>query len=198
MRLPAADRNAGPITDLVAEHGPARGLALELASGAGQHVCHLARRLPDLSWQPSEIAADRRQSIDAHAAHEGLTNIRRAVHLNATVPGWAREHRNQDLIVLVNLLHLVSRQEADILIEEVGRALAPGGTFVLYGPFRRNGILTSPGDERFDADLRATDPEIGYKDDHDVTDMLHANWLNLDHVIEMPANNLAFIARRAR
>ena len=29
-----------------------------------------------------------------------------------------------------------------------------------------------------------------------VVEMLHANWLELERVVEMPANNLAFVSRR--
>ena len=54
----------------------------------------------------------------------------------------------------------------------------------------------SDGDTRFHAQLKAADPLIGYKDDVQVADMLHANWLELDRVVEMPANNLAFVAHR--
>ena len=95
-----------------------------------------------------------------------------------------------------NLLHLISENEARILITEVAQALAPGGLFILYGPFLRDGETTSDGDRSFDASLRAQDPEIGYKDDWDVIDWIHANWLDLVQVVEMPANNMAFVARR--
>ncbi|MDP5335382.1 MAG: methyltransferase, partial [Paracoccaceae bacterium] len=32
--------------------------------------------------------------------------------------------------------------------------------------------------------------------DWDVIDWIHANWLDLVQVVEMPANNMAFVARR--
>ena len=79
---------------------------------------------------------------------------------------------------------------------ETGKALAPGGRFVLYGPFLRNGETTSDGDARFHASLRAADPEVGYKDDFDIVDWLHAAGLTLVEVVEMPANNLAFVSER--
>ncbi|MWB79812.1 DUF938 domain-containing protein [Pseudooceanicola sp. 216_PA32_1] len=193
---PAAARNSEPIGDLMQAVAPTHGRALELASGTGQHVAMLARLMPGLSWQPSEIDPARRRSIDAYAADTGLGNIRRAAQIDAVTHGWATRHGLQDLIFLSNLLHLISRSEADTLIEEVAHALAPGGIFVLYGPFKRAGELTSEGDARFHAQLVAADPRTGYKDDFDVIEMLHANWLELDRVVEMPANNLAFVARR--
>ena len=197
LSAPSALRNAGPITALLRAHAPAEGRALEIASGTGQHVLAFARAFPGLTWQPTEIAAERRASIDAWAATEGLPNIRAAIALDATAPGWANEHGGQDLVVLVNLLHLISTQEARTIIAEVARALAPGGRFVLYGPFLRDGEATSEGDASFDASLRASDPDVGYKDDFTTIDWLHEAGLTLVDVVEMPANNLAFVAHRA-
>lgn len=196
MFAPSAARNMGPIRDLICAHAPATGRALEIASGTGEHVVELARALPGLHWQPSDIDDARRRSVDAHACACGLPNIAPAMALDATAPGWGVAHPGQDLIVLVNLLHLISTPEAQTLLAEAAMALAPGGRLVIYGPFLRDGETTSDGDAQFDAALRAQDPEIGYKDDWDVIDWLHAQFLDLVQVVEMPANNLAFVARK--
>ncbi len=196
MFAPSAARNAADIAALVAQHAPVSGRALEIASGTGEHAVVFAKAVPGLDWQPTDIDAARRASVDAHAALAGLPNLRPAIALDATAPGWGAAHAGQDLIVLVNLLHLISENEARILIAEVAQTLAPGGLFILYGPFLRDGETTSEGDRSFDASLRAQDPEIGYKDDWDVIDWIHANWLELVQVVEMPANNMAFVARR--
>ncbi|WP_435661609.1 DUF938 domain-containing protein [Leisingera caerulea] len=191
---PAAARNCDVLCDLLAEVAPATGRALELASGTGQHAVAYAARLPGLAWQPSEVEEVRLDSIRAYAGESGLRNILPPVQLDATTPGWGAAHPGQDLIVLVNLLHLISEDEARALIREAAAALAPGGRFVLYGPFLRGGELTSDGDRAFHAALCAHDPEIGYKDDFDVIDWLHGAGLELLHAVEMPANNLALIA----
>lgn len=198
LSAPSAARNVGPITDLLRHHGPREGRALELASGTGEHVLAFATAFPGLDWQPTEPDADRRASIDAWAATRALPNLRPAVALDACVAGWGTEWPGQDLVVLVNLLHLVSTPEAKTLVSEVPQALAAGGRFILYGPFLRDGEATSEGDARFHAALRAADPETGYKDDFDVIDWLHAAGLTLVDVVEMPANNLAFVSERAK
>ena len=98
--------------------------------------------------------------------------------------------------MLSNLLHLISDTEALTLIEEAARALAPGGTFVVYGPFKRDGELTSEGDARFDAQLREADPEIGYKDDVAIRAAMTRAGLTVTRTAKMPANNLALVATR--
>jgi SAM-dependent methyltransferase len=100
-----------------------------------------------------------------------------------------------DLITLANLLHLIAQDEAQVLLREVSQALSPGGIALIYGPFLRAGELTSEGDAQFDAELRAADPAIGYKDDDWVNEVLTSAGLDPE-VRQMPANNLAFIARR--
>lgn len=144
---PASARNCEAIGSLLALIAPPRGRALELASGTGQHIAAMPPRMPGLIWQPSEADPARRDSIRAYAEEAGLDNLRPPVALDATAPGWAQEHGGQDLILLVNLLHLISEEEAKCLLREAAAALVPGGQFVVYGPFRRSGALTSDGDQ---------------------------------------------------
>ena len=196
LHAPAAARNTAPLTDLLLAHAPATGRALELASGTGQHVCAFARALPGLSWQPTEPDPARRASIDAHAADAGLPNIAPARALDATRPGWGEAMGPVDLILLINLLHLIDISGARTLVSEAARALAPAGKLILYGPFSRAGQLTSEGDRRFDAELRAADPTLGYKDDLDIRRWLGDAGLTDRACVEMPANNLAFVAQK--
>ncbi|MEM7520738.1 MAG: DUF938 domain-containing protein [Pseudomonadota bacterium] len=196
LHAPAADRNAAALTDLIAEHAPARGCALEIASGTGQHIAHFARRLPGLSWHPTDVEAARLRSIDAYAAEAKLTNIAPAAHLDAAVSGWSARLGSFELIVIVNLLHLIPTQAVRRVLVESALALAPGGVLILYGPFARDGTLTSAGDVRFDAELRAVDAAIGYKDTTKITASLQDAGLHVE-MSEMPANNLSFIARKS-
>lgn len=196
LHAPAAARNAAALVDVLRAHGPATGRALEIASGTGQHAVAFASALPGLQWHPTEIDAPRRASIDAHLAEAGVTNAAPAAALDACAPGWGAKAAPFDLIVLVNLLHLISETEVRRLLTEVGKALGPGGSFVVYGPFKRDGALTSEGDLRFDAELRGADPLIGYKDDLDMGRWLGDAGLTLSGTVDMPANNLVFIARK--
>ncbi len=193
---PAAARNATAIANYLRDHAPQTGKALEIASGTGQHIPHFAAALPGLAWQPTDIEPARLRSIDAHVAEAGATNVASAVILDATQPGWAATVAAQDLVLVVNLLHLIPTERVICLIDEAARALKAGGTLVIYGPFARDGQLTSEGDARFDAELRAADPTIGYKDIRDMHLWLEKAGLAAEPVTEMPANNLIFLARK--
>jgi len=196
LYAPSAARNLQALSDLLAQLAPTQGHALEIASGTGQHIVGYASRLHSLTWQPTEVDAARRASIDAYVSEAGLSNVHPAQTLDATAPGWGAQHYGQDLIVLSNLLHLISESEARILITEAAAALSPAGQLVIYGPFMRSDELTSDGDATFHASLRAHDPDTGYKDDFDTMDWLQEAGLEMVDVIEMPANNLALISKK--
>ncbi|MFT6091319.1 DUF938 domain-containing protein [Sulfitobacter sp.] len=196
LHAPAADRNRAALVELLRSHAPQHGGALEIASGTGQHISAFATAMPDLHWQPTEPDAARRVSIDAYAAQSDAGNIAPAIALDATQAGWHAQFAPQNLIFLSNLLHLIPADAAQRLISEAALATAPGGCLILYGPFRRAGQLTSDGDARFDRDLRNADPNIGYKDTTDVTAWLGSAGFSPIDQVDMPANNLAFIARK--
>lgn len=191
---PSALRNLAPIAEVLEGALPPRGHALELASGTGQHIAAHAARWPRIDWQPTDVNADLFPSITAWCA--GLANVRAPVTLDATAPGWSARHGGQDVILLVNLLHLISDESCETLLAELPRALAPGGLAALYGPFRRGGALVSEGDAAFDARLSAADPRTGYKEADSVQARLTAAGLTVQRV-EMPAANLMILARRA-
>lgn len=193
---PTAERNIEPIARLLEYHAPKGGTALEIASGTGQHVAVLAGRMPQLAWQPSDVDSRRLNSVNAWAQRSGELNILPAIELNATAPGWAKDMSGHSLITLSNLLHLISKEEARTLIKEAGQALGQNGIFHVYGPFLRDGETTSEGDAEFDAKLRAEDPEVGYKDDWDVIEWIQSAGMDLVQVMEMPSNNLSFVATR--
>ena len=131
----SAVRNAEPIVELVRNTAIKSGNALEIASGTGQHVVKLAAALPLLDWQPSDVDETRIKSIRCWSDDYHLTNLKPPCLLDATKEGWAVDYHGQDLILLVNLLHLISFEETKILVKEVSKALTPKGLSIIYGPF---------------------------------------------------------------
>ena len=193
LNAPSALRNAEPIIELVRKTAIKSGNALEIASGTGQHVVKLASALPHLNWQPSDVDEARIKSIRCWSDDQHLTNLKPPCLLDATTEGWAAKHHGQDLILLVNLLHLISTKETKILVKEMSKALASNGLSIIYGPFMRSGKLISKCDMEFHDSLINTDPDLGYKNDVDMLNFFGEVGLVHLSTEKMPANNLAFI-----
>ena len=87
IHAPAAERNRGPILEVLRGVLEA-GTVLEVGSGSGQHACHMARNLPHVCWQPSDIDPDACSSVEAWRAHESLPNLLPALELDVTWPRW--------------------------------------------------------------------------------------------------------------
>jgi len=182
---PSATRNAAAILGVLRRVVRPGARVLELASGSGQHAAEFAPALA-ADWQPSDVADGNFGSITAW----GGAGVRAPVVLDACAPGWGAG--GWDVILAVNLLHLVPRAGAEVLIAEAARALSPAGRLVIYGPFLRGGVATSAGDAAFDAGLRAQDAALGYKDLGWVMGLMGSAGLGVE-VVPMPANNLALI-----
>ncbi len=177
LNSPSAARNAEPIVELVRNTAIKSGNALEIASGTGQHVVKLAAALPFLNWQPSDVDETRIESIRCWSDNQHLTNLKPPCLLDATKEGWSVDYHGQDLILMVNLLHLISFDQTKILVEEVSKALTPKGLSIIYGPFMRKGELISKSDIEFHHNLINTDPDLGYKNDIDMLNLFReADW----------------------
>ncbi|GAA6208590.1 DUF938 domain-containing protein [Cognatishimia sp. WU-CL00825] len=187
---PSAARNTQVIQSFVTQNAPQSGRALELASGTGQHIAALATAMPQMQWHPSDIDPDRLASIDSYAS---TANQHTARQLSATSPAWDTEPQSFDLIYLANLLHLIRQDEVQTLFAQTAKALKPGGIFLIYGPFMRDGQLTSSGDQRFHSSLIAQDANLGYKNDQDILDWAAAAGLAHRATHGLPANNLGFV-----
>ena len=196
LHSPAAERNLTQIIDLVCRYSPKSGNALEIASGTGQHIIELAAAVPGLVWQPSDIDETRLSSIASRSREKQLPNLKSPIRLDVTDKGWSALCPNQDFILLVNLLHLVSESEVKAIISGISQSLVQGGRCVIYGPFMRGGALSSSGDKAFHQSLKEADPDIGYKDDAWMFDLFQQRKLETVKIVELPANNLTFVIER--
>lgn len=196
LYAPSAERNGTDLCNAIASIAPETGDALEIASGTGQHITTFAAAMPKIHWHPTEVETTRLASITVYIVESGLPNIAPPTFLNATQSGWADKTDPKDLITLANLLHLISTPEAETLIAEAAKTLAKDGTLLLYGPYKRDGQLTSEGDASFDAKLRTHDAETGYKDNIWVIQTAQSAGLKAHETIDMPANNLALVFKK--
>jgi hypothetical protein len=188
---PSAERNKGPILEVLERVLPARGLVLEIASGSGQHVAHFARALPALEWQPSDADAGMRRSIERWTGEQALANVRPPIALDVQLRPWPIDRA--DAVVCINMIHIAPWAATPALFGGI-RAIA-ARMAVLYGPYRRGGAHTAPSNAAFDADLRARDPAWGVRDLEAVADAAGAEGFTLDEVAPMPANNFALVFR---
>ena len=189
----AAERNKGPILDVLRSVLPARGAVLEVASGTGQHVVHFAAALPALSWQPSDPNPERRATIAARIAAARLGNVRSPLALDVHDEPWPLTDV-VDAVVCINMIHIAPASATAALFAGAGRWLQPGGgVLLLYGPFKQGGRHTAPSNAAFDARLRAENPDFGVRELDAVTGAAAAAGLARTAVVAMPANNLCAV-----
>ncbi len=189
----AAERNRGPILSVLERVLPNQGTVLEIASGAGHHVVWFAERLPQLTWQPSDLDADCRANIAGWTADSGLTNILPPREIDACARDWGID--GAQAVLCSNMIHIAPLRAAQGLIAGAGRLLAARQPLFLYGPFSRGGKHSAPSNEAFDESLRARNSEWGVRDLDEITALAEASGFALDEIVEMPANNLSVVFR---
>jgi hypothetical protein len=191
---PHVARNAGPIVEVLRGVLPARGLALEVASGTGEHVVHFAREFPQLLWQPSDPEPAALRLIEAWRGEAGLFNLLPPMALDARRDDWPVGAA--DAILCINMVHISPWAATAGLMRGAGRLLAAGAPLYLYGAYFQAAVETAPSNLAFDADLRARNPEWGVRDLEAVAAEAEQNGLRLDEVVPMPANNLSVVFRK--
>jgi len=195
-RSAAAERNRAPILAVLQRVLPAHGVALEIASGTGQHVAHFAAALPGWHWQPSDGDARALASIDAWCA--GLANVRPAIPLDVMRARWDGAPERVDAIFCANMLHISPWPMCAALMQGAARHLASAGLLVVYCPFVVDGTPTAASNLAFDADLRARDRAWGLRRLADVASEAGHAGLALRSHEPMPANNLLLVFARDR
>lgn len=193
MLSPAAERNKAPILAELLRLLPPQGLALEIASGSGQHIAHFAAAMPGWSWLASDIDERALGSIPSW-----FTGGPAPVRLDVLEATWRlpASHATLDLIYSANMLHIAPAAAGTALFAGAARHLAPGGRLIVYGPFIVPGEPTAPSNLAFDADLRARDPAWGLRSLGDVRAAALAAGLTLVRQVAMPANNLLLVFER--
>ena len=199
---PAAERNRQPILDQLLALLPPQGLALEIASGSGQHAVAFAAALPGWTWQPTDNEAELCALVDERARRAGLGNIlpaRRLDVLEATWPAEGPAFADPfDLVYCANLLHIAPWPCCDALMQGAARRLSTSGSLVTYGPYLEDDVPTSEGNRQFDASLRASNRAWGIRRLEDVAQTAAGAGLHLARRQPMPANNLLLVWQRVR
>lgn len=187
----SAENNKGPILEVLRVAFADARHVLEIGSGSGQHAAYFAAGLPHLTWQPSDFP-DCHADIEAWI--ESVDNASSPVSLNVDDRTWPVSEC--DAVFSANTAHIMHWPSVVNMFRGVARILRPAGVFALYGPFNYGGSYTSPGNERFDASLRAADPEMGIRDFEAVDALAAECGLSLVGDYAMPANNRTLVWRK--
>ena len=199
---PAADRNKQPILEVLQRVLPKRGMALEIASGTGQHVSWFGAAMRSWIWQPTEADPQALLAIEAGSAEAGLTNVRAPVLLDVTTPQWPSVGpvftESFDAIFCANMIHIAPWANCAALMRGSVRHLALDGVLLLYGPFLEDSVPAAPGNLAFDASLRERDPQWGLRRLSDVASAANQVGLRLQARHDMPADNLLLVFGRGQ
>ena len=197
----AAERNRQPMLEVLARVLPARGRALEIASGTGQHVAWFARHLAGWSWQPTDFIADNLPSIaawcDGRDGEGALAKVAPPLRLDVLQADWPLPADVRfDAIVCTNMLHIAPWDACPALMRGAAYWLNAGGALVTYGPYLEDEVATAPSNLEFDAWLRRRDAASGLRRREDVCAAAQAAGLRLRERVAMPANNLMLVFER--
>ena len=190
---PAAERNKRPILDALRGRLPDRGRLLEIGAGTGQHAVFLAAHFPALEWLPTEVP-EQLPGLRARVAAEGPANLLAPRGLDVCDTTWPQGPF--EAVYSANTAHIMPWAAVLSMLEGVGRCLAPGGVFLLYGPFMIDGRHNAPSNEAFHRALRAEDPRRGLRDLAALESAAAHHHLRLEERAAVPTNNFLLLFRR--
>lgn len=201
---PACERNRDPILQALRvwlpQASPARPLrVLELGSGTGEHAVHMARHLPGVHWQPSDLAGSLaglrlRIELEGQSGLAAGARIEPPLCLDVTnASDWPSGPF--EAVFSANTAHIMPATAVPMLLSGAAAALARGGLLLLYGPFHYGGVPTAASNAAFDARLQRLDPSMGVRDAEEIAQQ--AAVLGLESVadLSMPANNRLLVFR---
>ena len=193
---PATERNREAILAVLQGCLPNQGTVLEIATGTGQHAVFFAPQLTPRYWLPTDMDPTNLASIAAWREEADAANLLLPRQLDVRDPAWLIDcdiPAPISAIVNINMLHISPWSCCQALFAGAAEILNQGAVAMLYGPFRRDGLQTSPSNAAFDEQLRSQDPRWGVRDLEAVVDVALQQGFACQNVIEMPANNLSVV-----
>jgi cyclopropane fatty-acyl-phospholipid synthase-like methyltransferase len=183
---PSADRNKQFILDALQAELYQHDVVFEFGSGTGQHICHFAAQLPDITWQPSDLASNL-PGIEQWIKESGCDNIRPPLALD--LRHSKKVTVKADFCYSANTLHIVAWTEVMQLFKHAADILNGEGALCVYGPFRFNGQHVSESNNQFDKELRQANAMSGIRNIEDLNSLAEQHDFNEARAVTMPANN---------
>jgi hypothetical protein len=190
---PSSEQNQAPIFAVLSELFADRRAVLEIGSGTGQHAVYFGSRLPQLTWQPTDLE-ENLPGICAWTEEAALPNVTAPAGLDVRTGPWPTGPF--DAAFSANTVHIMGWPAVVKMFAGLGKALASNATLALYGPFNYGGKFSSESNERFDGWLKMENPESGVRDFEALGALAMAEGFKLSHDFEMPVNNRILAWRR--
>lgn len=182
----SAERNGGPILEVLRDEFSGSSKVLEIGSGTGQHAARFAAELQHLQWQTSDLD-ESHDGINAWVSGARLTNLLPPLSLDvltAKLPTML-----YDAAYSANTAHIMSVDAVNKMFAIIGSSLMEGGAFCLYGPFRHGGQFNTPSNAAFHEALRSRDSDMGIRHLEALDELGLDNGLSRVRLYAMPANN---------
>lgn len=187
---PSAENNRHDILTVLKNELPTHSSVLELASGTGQHACHFAQALPEISWQPSELI-DKLPGLQQWIEESGCPNIQAPLRLDISSAEWPE--LSVDACYAANTLHIISWESVQSFFAGCARVLKPAGKLIVYGPFSFAGQHTAKSNQQFDQYLKSQNPESGVRDTVALDKLATTHGFAEARLLEMPVNNFVAV-----
>lgn len=191
---PSCERNRDPILDVLREHFADRREVLEIGSGTGQHAVYFAAAMPQWLWQCTDRTENLpgiQQWLDEAALPNTPPPL--ALDVNGAWPAGS-----YDAVFSANTLHIMSRDEVELLFAHLAAITSAGAKLAIYGPFNYGGRYTSESNAAFDEWLQARGAHMRIRDAEAVDTLAEVVGFDLIDDIAMPANNRLRIWQRVR
>lgn len=195
MSLPfaaAADNNKDAILDALKPRLAADARVLEIGSGTGQHAVHFADAMPDLSWQPTDLA-ENLTGIRGWIDHSGLHNVSQPLVLDVCQRPWPEIET--DHCYSANTLHIMPWQAVQTMFAGIADLLPAEGRLFVYGPFL-DGENSAASNLQFDLALRQQHAGMGVRELADLRTLAAPLGLSLIEQVAMPRDNALLVFRR--
>ena len=188
----ACENNKQPILAVLSRVFAERSMVLEIASGTAQHATWFAANLPQLTWQPSDLAASLPVVTPRCEQYDGK-NLLPPLALDVSQRPWPVDIPRA--IFSANSLHIMPRESVKDLFAELGKSAAADTLLAIYGPFNYGGEYTSASNAQFDKWLYAQNPHSAIRDFEAVDGLAEAAGFKLQEDNAMPANNRLLVWR---
>ncbi len=184
---PSCLRNQHAILGVLLEVFADTKTVLEIGSGTGQHAAYFSEKMPNLTWQPTDLP-DCIPGIERWREHIKVNNFKPAKVLDVASLPWP-EIGVFEAVFTANTLHFMPWAQVVALFAHLREVTSSNAVAVIYGPFNLHGEFTSDGNAALDAWLKERNPAFGIRDQSVVCKVAADSGWRMKQDIAMPANN---------